>query len=145
MHLTSIVYHFSMLHIITNVFIQNTQNMPNCDISNVQHSGFFHSGFDLLGLLCLYTLSFHFLFHCNLYHQQRQTFYTFVNSINRQFTNLDVPTKFDLIMNNPNVIKRTAQFIVTCYDVRCKQHLNEMDFNVNNGIQTILAGWPNTI
>ncbi len=59
----------------------------------------------------------HFLFHCNLYHQQRQTFYAFVNSINPQFTYLDVLSKFDLIMNNPKVIKRTAQFIVTCYDV----------------------------
>ncbi len=37
-------------------------------------------------------------------------------------------------MNNPKVIKRTAQFIVTCYDVRCKKLFNEMDFNVNNDI-----------
>ncbi len=43
-------------------------------------------------------------------------------------------TKFDLIMNNPKVIKRTAQFIVTWYDVRCKQLFNEIDFNVNNYI-----------
>ncbi len=63
-----------------------------------------------------------------------QTSYTFVNSIYPQFTNLDVPSKFDLIMNNPKVIKRTAQFIVTCYDVRYKQLFNEMDFNVNNDI-----------
>ncbi len=63
----------------------------------------------------------HFLFHCNLYHQQRQTFYAFVNSINPQFTNLDVHSKFGLIMNNPKAIKCTAQFIVTCYYVRCKQ------------------------
>ncbi len=76
----------------------------------------------------------HFLFHCNLYHQQRQTFYAFVNSMNPQFTNLDVPNKFDLIMNNPKVIKHTTQFIVTCYDVRCKQLFKEMDFNVNNDI-----------
>ncbi len=76
----------------------------------------------------------HFLFHCNLYHQQRQTFYAFVNSINLQFTNLDVPSKFGLIMNNPKVIKHTTQFIVTCYDVRCKQLFNEMDFGVNNDI-----------
>ncbi len=32
----------------------------------------------------------------------------FVNSIYPQFTNLDVPSKFDLIMNNPKVIKYTA-------------------------------------
>ncbi len=76
----------------------------------------------------------HFLFHCNLYHQQRQTFYTFVNSIYPQFTNLNVSSKLDLIMNNPKVTKCTAQFIVTCYDVRCKQHFNEMDCNVNNDI-----------
>ncbi len=37
-------------------------------------------------------------------------------------------------MNNPKVIKRTAQFNVTCYDVRCKQHFNEINFNVNNDI-----------
>ncbi len=55
----------------------------------------------------------HFLFHCNLYHQQTQTFYTFVKSIYPQFTNLDVSSKFDLIMINPKVIKHTAQFIVT--------------------------------
>ncbi len=75
----------------------------------------------------------HFLFQCNLY-QQRQTFYAFVNSINPQFTNLDVPSKFNIIMNNPKVIKCTAQFIVTCYDVRCKQLFNEINFNVNNDI-----------
>ncbi len=87
----------------------------------------------------------HFLFHCNLYHQQRQLFYAFMNGINPQFTNLDVPSNFDLIMNNPKVIKHTAQFIVTCYDMRGKQLFNEMDFNVNNDIYAILAGWPNTI
>ncbi len=59
----------------------------------------------------------HFLFHCNLYPQQRQTFYAFVNTINPQFTNVDVLSKFHLIMNNPKVIKHNAQFIVTCYDV----------------------------
>ncbi len=69
-----------------------------------------------------------------MYHRQRHTFYAFVNSINPQFTNLDVPSKFKLIMNNPTVIKHTALFIVTCYDVRCKQLFNEMDFNVNNDI-----------
>ncbi len=45
----------------------------------------------------------------------------------------------------PCTPKRTAQFIVTCYDVRCKQIFNEIDFNVNNDISAILAGWPNTI
>ncbi len=76
----------------------------------------------------------HFLFHCNLYHQQRQTFYAFVNSINPQFTNLDVSSNFDLIRNNPKVTKHTAQCIVTYYDMRCKQLFSEMDFNVNNDI-----------
>ncbi len=75
----------------------------------------------------------HFLLDCNLYHQQTDI-YAFVNSINLQFTNLDVPSKFDLIMNNPNDIKCTAQFIVTCYDLRCKHLFNEINFNVNNDI-----------
>ncbi len=66
-------------------------------------------------------------------------FYTFVNSINHQFTNLDVPSKFDLIMNNPKVIKQTAQF-VTCYDMRCKQRFNEMDVNVNNTYKPFWLG-----
>ncbi len=43
-------------------------------------------------------------------------------------------------MNNPKVIKHTAQFIVTCYDVRCKQLFNEMDFNINN-INKSNSGW----
>ncbi len=57
-----------------------------------------------------------------------------MNSINPQFTNVDVPSKYDLIMNNPKVIKFTAQFFVTFYDLRCKQLLNKMDFIVNNNI-----------
>ncbi len=57
-----------------------------------------------------------------------------MNSINPQFTNLEVPSKFDLIVNNPKVIKCTAQFFVTCHDVRCNKPFNEMDFNVNDDI-----------
>ena len=71
---------------------------------------------------------FHYLYKCNAYTQSRNEFYRTIELSIPGFKDLGNNEKFNIMMNNVRLIKKTAIFIVSCYNQRTELLFN----NVHN-------------
>ena len=59
----------------------------------------------------------HFLLVCNKFEQQRQTLYSNIPDINR-FLAYDINERVKFLVNDPNIVKQTAKFLVDAFEYR---------------------------
>ena len=61
----------------------------------------------------------HFLFQCSAYEELRSQWYQDM-ALPDNFRDLEVEQKLDIVLNKPECVKKTSQFILTCLDHRSK-------------------------
>ena len=61
----------------------------------------------------------HFIFHCNRYVNIRQ-YWLDKLTLPVDYNLLNVYQKLDIVLNHPDNVKPTAQFLIHAYDVRSK-------------------------
>ena len=61
----------------------------------------------------------HFLFYCSAYEGQRAQWFQEMDLPN-SFNDLEVEHKLKMVLNNPECVKKTSQFILKCLDLRSK-------------------------
>ena len=62
---------------------------------------------------------YHFIFECRKYHYERLVWLQKI-VVPANFLTLPPEYKLDLVLNDPNNVKLTAQYIINIYDIRSK-------------------------
>ena len=61
---------------------------------------------------------YHFVFECTKYNTERAVLFNHVFNLYPNFLNLEIPEKWDIVMNNKQILPKTGQFIVNAMEVR---------------------------